>query len=528
MPAVTTPLHHLCRVYRLHSTIHAWQRVAAAQRAQRLEVQQQAALQRQLEAAAVETAARQWQAAGRFRRLWLQHSCFTSWRQHARRQRELRRLQGQQQQRRAHVSSFLQRLAAQASQQASQPLQQGPSSSSQQAQHVSSSASHQHDRGAGATVSAEALHESAARADRLMGKLASYKQQQAQRLQQRQQQAPSAGKPGSDTVLTTAAAQQQACTPKPQLHKSTSPVQLAPGTIQEQQEQQQEHSGMDAAAARSPLVAAAGEGELEALPQLQPPAMCRSPEPAAARQAHTSVSTPAAAPPGVRPTAQHTAAQGPRPAPRPVSARAAAARASAPTNRGAWQPPPKQEQRPAAGKIQRSCSQLPQPSTAAPEQSVAVLSAAEKQRLAEQQKALAQQQIALARLHYARSLLLRAGLRPWRAVLASRGEELQAAGQHYSRRLLGTCLLAWKLHLYACRHERCMLQLQGYGMLQRVGHQALLRACLTRLGLWAVGSMWGRARLARKALRVLMGAQQMTSRQRRAAEQMWAQRLLSR
>jgi hypothetical protein len=157
-----------------------------------------------------------------------------------------------------------------------------------------------------------------------------------------------------------------------------------------------------------------------------------------------------------------------------------------------------------------------------------VLSAAEKQRLAEQHKALAQQQVALARLHYARSLLLRAGLRPWRAVLASRREELQVAGQHYNRRLLGTCLLAWKLHLYACRQQRCMLQLQGYGTLQRVGRQALLRACLTRLRLWAVGSMWGRARLARKALHVLMGAQQMASRRRRAAEQMWAQRLLSR
>jgi hypothetical protein len=112
--------------------------------------------------------------------------------------------------------------------------------------------------------------------------------------------------------------------------------------------------------------------------------------------------------------------------------------------------------------------------------------------------------------------------------VASRHAALARAQQHRSTALLRSSLLAWKLHLYSCRRSRCLMQLQAFGALRRVGAQAQLRDCLQRLRLWALGCQWGRARLAGKALRVLRAAQQEASSSRAAARQLWAHRVQTR
>ncbi len=89
-------------------------------------------------------------------------------------------------------------------------------------------------------------------------------------------------------------------------------------------------------------------------------------------------------------------------------------------------------------------------------------------------------------------------------------------------------MLAWKLHLHCCRRRRCLVQLQAYGALGRVGKQAQLRDCLRRLRLWALGCQWGRARLAGKALRALRAAQQEASSSTAAARQLWAHKVQAR
>ena len=161
----------------------------------------------------------------------------------------------------------------------------------------------------------------------------------------------------------------------------------------------------------------------------------------------------------------------------------------------ATRPPPKQP------------PPLPLPSKSLLPRHDAARAAREQQgRLRELSAALATSQAALAATHCERALLRRAGLSPWRAMVAARRAAEAAAGARRSARLARAALQAWAAALVRRRWRAACSHVMACGRLRGMRRRQTAARCLRALWAWAAAGSFRRRQLAARAATGLRAA----------------------
>ncbi|GBF92970.1 hypothetical protein Rsub_05806 [Raphidocelis subcapitata] len=128
----------------------------------------------------------------------------------------------------------------------------------------------------------------------------------------------------------------------------------------------------------------------------------------------------------------------------------------------------------------------------------------QQERLRQLRAELAASQAALAAAHHQRSLLLRCGLGPWRALAGAARERGRSAAAWRAGRLAKAGLAAWRDALYRRRHRAVVRELTAACLLRRAADGWRLETAWRRLRGWAAAGAFRRRGLAARALAALV------------------------